>query len=250
MTLGMNELFRMLNPRPTTRTPTPRPQTLPSAPAGDYYERAINQDGIWQQLQAQLAAQAVANDTTRNQAITTGIGRSGYTIDPGVLSQLGIDPGSPSGQSILNTLQGANPLAEANNRAGLSTKARYEQQNKEAIRNLMNALGARGLARSGQTGHELQQQDQTFRQQNADSLSSLIDYFSGAQSAYTQAEQGRQAQYNTGLHDAATRAYTAADQLGMGAQPPTYKPPAAPKPYVSPAATAAPAKRRELGLYG
>lgn len=202
--------------------PSPAPALPSNAPAWKPpdYKGMIGQDEIWQQMQKQLAARGIENETTRNAALTRGIAQGGFDVDTAkALQAMGIDPNSAAGQSILNVMKQAQPLAAANTTAGLSQKARLEQQNKIAVRQLMDTLGAQGMARSGLTGQQLSRQDLSYRQATADTINQLLDYMSGAQQAYIQAERERQNQYVSGLAEATNRAYTNADLLGMGARP-------------------------------
>lgn len=189
------------------------------------YRSLISSDEIWKQLQAQLAALGIENTNTRNLAFTRGITQAGYTLDPNqVFSSLGIDSSSPGAQAILSVLGQANPLAEQNTAAGLSAKARIDQQNKLAVRQLVDRLGAQGLSRSGTMEKKQGEQSTAYQQSNYDTMQSVLDYLSGAQQAYVQAERDRNNQYITGLNDATMRQWQMANALGLGGQAPTPMP--------------------------
>lgn len=209
-------------PWPSTVPPgaTEPPPIPPPAKVPLDYEKLLSSDEVWQQLKQQLAAMGIQNVNTRNTAFTRGIGQGGFTLDPSqVFSQLGIDPNSPEGQSLLGVINQANPIAEQNTVAGMSAKARLEEQNKNTVRQIMDLLGAQGMARSGLQGKKQRQQDLAFRQSNYDAIQSLLDYMSGAQTAYLQAEGTRRQQYAQYLNEAMQRQYTMANALGPTTDP-------------------------------
>jgi hypothetical protein len=203
---------------------------------------------VFQQLQQQLASQGIANQEQANsQARSALIEFGGVPTLSG--SQLSLVGPNYNGYSNPEVRQ----LADQNTAAGTSTQARLTQAHDDAVRQLKNALAARGLLHSGETGFELNRENQAYTQANYDATQQLVDYLAGVQSALSQAQQQQAAQ----LAQAAQAAY--ANQLalaqnqqasapsgGSGAPssggggappPPAPPPPAAPPAYVPPPAT-------------
>lgn len=97
-------------------------------------------------------------------------------------------------------------LAQQNTAAGLSTAARITQAHQDAIRQIKNALAARGALRSGEAGFQLGREQQNFTQGTYDANQKLLDYLAGVAQAYAEAERQRQNQQTQGLQTAYTNA--------------------------------------------
>ncbi|HEY5987785.1 MAG TPA: hypothetical protein VIV12_15630, partial [Streptosporangiaceae bacterium] len=133
------------------------------------------------------------------------------------------------GEQIPGTDVGKEALGSAlqNTQAGLSITARVNQAHQDAIRQLTNTLAARGLLRSGETGYQTGREHLAYGTAQYDARQKVLDYLSGIQSAYDQAQQQRQ----WALAQAAMQAAQSVPQypvipppMGGGYQPP-YQPP-------------------------
>lgn len=83
-------------------------------------------------------------------------------------------------------------LAAKNYAEGTSIKARLDQADKIAQRQIPAQLAARGILRSGQTGYDLGQQALQSKQKNFDVLNEMLGNMEGAISQYNAAEAARQ----------------------------------------------------------
>lgn len=144
-------------------------------------------------LQAQLAAEGVQDLSGRNQQIVRALGQFGEPLSLESANQaFGSDFVNQAGLGEL--LGQANQLAEQTTGAGLSVTARLEKAHKDAVRQIRNSLAARGLLRSGELGHQLQEQQGAFDTGQYDARQQLFDFLSAVQSGYVQAQRARQQQ--------------------------------------------------------
>lgn len=120
-----------------------------------------------------------------------------------VAKSLGVDPSALAGLDPA-TIQ---KLAQANDTAGTSTEAQLEQANTTAVRGIKNALNARGLLNSGETGYQLGQQQQSYTQAQYDARQKLTDYMTQYQQGYLTAQQQIQQQLASSASSAADRQY-------------------------------------------
>jgi len=111
-------------------------------------------------------------------------------MDPSFLSALNAAGAAPDLAGDLTPEVRA--LAEKNTAEGLSTKARLEKANKDALRAIKNTLASRGMLRSGETGYQLGEQNLAFKQANADAVGKLNEYLAGVAQAYADSEKQRQ----------------------------------------------------------
>ncbi|HEY5990915.1 MAG TPA: hypothetical protein VIV12_31645 [Streptosporangiaceae bacterium] len=144
-------------------------------------------------------------------------------------------PGSNVGKEALGS-------ALQNTRAGLSITARVNQAHLDAIRQLTNTLAARGLLRSGETGYQTGREQQAYGTAQYDARQKVLDYLSGIQSAYDQAQQQRQ----WALAQAAMSAAQSVPQYPVippsyGYPPPYQTPGPQPQPQAPPPQPAPPA---------
>ena len=111
-------------------------------------------------------------------------------------------------------------LAQENTAAGTSTVARLGADNTKAIGAIKNALAARGVFNSGETGYQLGQQQQAYMNAGYDALQKLFGGMDTAQQGYLTAEQQRLEAIAQVISDAANRA--------AGEYPPSPGSPAVP----------------------
>jgi hypothetical protein len=186
------------------------------------YASLIRNDPVFQQLQQQLGASGIANSAQARAQSQRAIVQFGGapTLDSSQSALAGPSYGSYNDAQT----QG---LAHQNTAAGLSTQARLTQAHNDQVRIIKDALAARGLLHSGETGYELNRENQAYSQANYDATQQLVDYLAGVQSALAQAQQAQQAQ----LAQAAQNAY--ANQLAL-AQARAQSTPSTPPPGPSP----------------
>lgn len=211
-------------PAPPAVAAAPQDPGVPPAappPAIPNINTILGGDPVFQQFLASLNAAGVQSAAQRDAAAQRAIAQFGGTPSFANI---------PGGSSLLSgiNLGDAQQLAARNTTAGLSTVARLQQADQDAVRGINNSLAARGMFRSGETGFQLGRENQNYTQAQYDATQKLVDYLSGVQSAYTQAEQARQqAQYQaqqTALGNWLNLNPT------FGAPPPGAAPPAPPPP--------------------
>lgn len=136
--------------------------------------------------QAALAAGGAASQDQLNQEILNAYENFGSNIDLSKLaSQLGMT------QSDLQNVLGpdAQKLAQENTDAGLSTQARLNQANQNATHQLLASLNKRGILNSGETAHDLDQQNLAYRQAQSDAYQKFLGYLQQYQQGYLTAQQ-------------------------------------------------------------
>ena len=99
-------------------------------------------------------------------------------------------------------------LAAKNEKEGISSHARLGHENALAVRRIPAVLAGRGLLRSGQTGSDLGEQAQTFKNQGYDMLSALMQGITGSIGQYQEAERQRQRALADAEREAAMGAYS------------------------------------------
>lgn len=174
----------------------------PQAPAGfsvgDLLS-SIQSDPLYLQQRAQLAAEGVSDraglTAARQRALTLYGDVPDFGASSGMLGE--------GFQADVN--ETTRQLAQQNTAAGLSTKARIEQAHKDGLAAIRNGLAARGILSSGETGYQYGRADLANRQASSDAQQQLLDYLSGAQSAYVQSERGRQQSLQNALFAASGR---------------------------------------------
>jgi len=83
-------------------------------------------------------------------------------------------------------------LAAKNEKEGISSHARLGHENDLAMRRIPAMLAGRGILHSGQTGSDLGEQAQTFKNQGYDMLSALMQGITGSVGQFQEAERQRQ----------------------------------------------------------
>lgn len=142
-------------------------------------------------LTAQYGADDAADMATRNQQLIRALGQFGQQFDlEGANTAFGADFVNSSG--LADVLPQANALAQQTTDAGMSFQARAAKAHKDTVRQIKNALAARGLLQSGETGHQLQEQQTQFDTGQYDARAQVQDYMAAVNQGYTQAVRARQ----------------------------------------------------------
>jgi hypothetical protein len=191
-------------------------------PSYDQYQQYIQNDPIYQQALANLAAgdvsaQAQAQAAARRAAILFG--------DPNAI---------PAGWIDADTSR----LAGQNRYSTLAQLGRSHETN---LRQMQDALAARGALRSGELPHGLEQENLAYGQAQYTARQELLDYLAGVQAGLAGSQQTSASARAQALSDAYQRAVeqyagTVADQEKAAA------PPAAPPPPPRAPARRAPAR--------
>ena len=177
----------------------------------DYAKLIANDPGLLG-AQAALGAANSADLANRDALIKRAYATAGMPIDlSGVAAALGLSTADVSG--ILDPTTQA--LAQQNTASGLSTEARLNQAHQFAVRQIKNALNARGLLGSGEAGYQLGKEQTNFAQGQYDARQKLLDYLSSYQQGYLSAANQR-AQALAGAYSSAS-----ATQQGLPQNQPT-----------------------------
>jgi hypothetical protein len=150
-----------------------------------------------------LAAGTAQSQTQLDKQIANAYESFGKPIDLATLAtQLGMS------QANLQEALGpeAQQLAQENTSAGLSTTARLDQANTNAVRNIIQNLNKRGILHSGEAGYQLDQQNLGYRQAQSDAYQKLLGYLD-------QYQQGYLSTYNTNAGKMADAYSSAADRV-------------------------------------
>ena len=163
------------------------------------YQLLLENDPGYMALKQSLSAQGIANSASRNAAINQALIQYGGVPDLNkAATALGISPSDLQGIIDPHTMG----LAQANTHAGLSTMARLQQQEDQAMLGLRNNLAARGALSSGDNAYRTNLQNQAFTQAENDALNSLLGAITGYQQSYTTNQQGIQDKLTGGLQTA------------------------------------------------
>lgn len=184
---------------------TTPPPVLPSSPTNysgtttipgwqPDYKSLIANDPNFLQLQKDLAAASASDLASRNAMINKALVSFGSVPDlASAAKQLGFDVGGAVDSQTAGVA--------ANN--PYSTQANLLNAHNQAITQLKHALAARHALQSGELGYQLGQENKSYGQAQYDATQKLLDYISGVQAAYAQAEQQRAMQEAQGRNDAA-----------------------------------------------
>ena len=166
------------------------------------YQTLLQNDPGFMALKQNLSAQGIQDSAQRKQAINQALIQYGALPDFGkAAAALGISANDLQGMIDPATAG----LAAANTKAGLSTTARLQQQEDQAMLGLRNNLAARGALSSGDDAYRTNLQNQSYEQAQSDALNSLLGALGGYQQNYVTAQQGEQNQLSGGLTDALSR---------------------------------------------
>jgi len=196
-----------------------------NTPAGyGNYASIIANDPFYQQTLADLSAQGIADQAGADAAMMRALIQFGE-----VPALEGLDLGL-AGKNYAKISESARPLAAANTAEGLSIAARMQKQLNNNIRAIKNALAARGALMSGETGYQLGEEAQRYKQSQYDARTQLVDLLAGINAGLAAAARARAAQ----------QAQAAEGAWGRGAltPPPTAPPPTSAPPEQPPPPTA------------
>jgi hypothetical protein len=159
------------------------PAAAPAAYQPPDYQSLIS--SMLAPLQQQSAAMTAADKASLRAQQQRAIIQFGASLD-------GTDP-SLVGPGFAKAIdQHTLELARKNTESGLSVQARLGQAHTDAVSQIRNSLAARGLLRSGATGYQLGREQTNYTRSQYDARQQVLDYLSGIQSAFAQAEQQRQ----------------------------------------------------------
>jgi hypothetical protein len=145
----------------------------------------LGSDPQYQSALAELAAQGVADDAGAKAQALRALSLFGE-----VPALEGVDMGVV-GPNFATYAQEARPLAEKATREGLSIAARLEKQYKQNVRAIKNALAARGALQSGETGYQLGEEQQRYKEAGFDARTKLVDFLSGIEAGRAAAARSR-----------------------------------------------------------
>lgn len=187
-------------PRPSGYSPTSSgvPQITIRGQQPNYQD-LIQNDPLFRQMRADLGAQGVQDAASRAAQTQRALVLFGQV--PSFDALAGLNPEWLNQDVTAQTRQ----LAQQNTDAGLSLAARQQEQFKNQVREIRNALAARGALRSGESAHQLQQAQTGYDRAKFDATQELMDFISGLQAGFAQAERGRQSQLGQGAAEAAGR---------------------------------------------
>lgn len=206
---GANSLPPEPSP-PTTPAPPSNPAPTPAPTAGGGgggggglpdYGGLITSDPIYQQTLGKVNAMSAEDAATRAAAIRRFLVQYGQVPD---FASLGLGS-TDLGYLNSDVNQSTRDLANQNTQGGTSIYARLQQAHTDAIRNIKNALAARGMLGSGETGWQLGKEDQSYKNNSFDAQNSLLDNVLGAITSYTQAGRQEQQMLIDALQAAAMR---------------------------------------------
>ena len=163
------------------------------------YASLINTDPVFSQLRSDLAALGVSDAASRAASTQRAIAQFGLVPDLNGLQGLNA--------SMLNEdiTPEARALAQRNSEAGLSITARQERQFQNALRQMRNALAARGALRSGEAGFQAQELQRDYDAARFDTTQQLVDFIAGLQAGFADRERQRQMQQSQGAESAMSR---------------------------------------------
>lgn len=182
---------------------SPAPDGLSSINVGGFtpnYGSLISSDPAYLQLSNDLSTNGIADASQRDAALRRGVASFGIAPDFSSVD-LGALPGDIN--SIIDPATRA--LADSNTQAGLSTQFRLDQQHQDAVRNITNALAAKGSLHSGEAGFQLGRENQAYGQAEYDATQKLLDYLAGVNAAYASNQQQRAVALGQGASEAADR---------------------------------------------
>jgi len=167
----------------TPNTPNPPTTTTTNYTPPDYAALIAN-DPAWIQLQADMKAQGISDSASRTAAQQRAAIQFGEAPSALAPSELGLT-------GDVSAVYDPTVAAAAHNNP-FSTVSRLSQAHTDAIRTITNALAARGMLRSGETGFQLGNETRNYGTGQYDARQKLLDYLSGIQSAFISAAQARQ----------------------------------------------------------
>ena len=149
----------------------------PGATSLPGWQDFLNNDPFWRQFNQDLNAQGIADEAAAKAATQRAI--IGF----------GEAPADLTGQAASWIDQTTRDLAAQNTAAGLSQKARIDKFNTDQIRQIRNALAARGGLRSGEFGYQLKENQGAYERAQYDSRQALTDTMMGIQAGLAAAQR-------------------------------------------------------------
>lgn len=140
-------------------------------------------------VEADARAEGIADRASRNAGFRRAAIQFGELPDvQGIAQALGLN------LSDLGDVFGSDTakLAQGNTQAGTSTVARLGEAHQDAVRGITNALASRGILRSGETGFQQGRENLNYTRAQYDARNQLLDYLSGLQSGFVNAQRQRQ----------------------------------------------------------
>lgn len=185
---------------PTAAAPPSGPSVAPAAVAVDpippsQWASQIARDPLYVLAQQQVKAQKDASQAALRASQQQAVIRFGE-----------VPAGLPTDERLGKALDATTAkLAKENTQAHLSTVARLQDQYDQGYRQGVNALAARGLLHSGETGYQLGLLQRGLQQSRYGAAQQLLDYLGGQWSGYAQSEAGRQQQLVEAMNAAVSR---------------------------------------------
>lgn len=176
-----NGVYHSLTPAAPSAPASSAPPTPPAGqvPGQQTSRPSLASDPYYQQMLSLTQAQSMADAAARREAVQKAL------ISFGLVPE-----GFQDRYRDISDL--TRQLAQKNTVSGISTYARLLQSRKDTIRNLINALTARGLRRSGAKGFGLNRAQLSYDQNFSDALNSLLSFVQNAYSTFSQSEYSRQ----------------------------------------------------------
>jgi hypothetical protein len=185
---------------PTASAPPSGPSVAPAAVAADpippsQWASQIAKDPLYVLAQQQIKAQKDASQAALRASQQQAVIRFGE-----------VPAGLPTDERLGKALDATTAqLAKENTKAHLSTVSRLQDQYDQGYRQGVNALAARGLLHSGETGYQLGLLQRGLQQSRYGAAQQLLDYLGGQWSGYAQSEAGRQQQLVDAMNAAVSR---------------------------------------------
>jgi hypothetical protein len=163
----------------------------------------IEQDPLFKEAKGQFGADRSSNRAQLIAALRRGAIQFGEipdvaSLDPTLRAQL--DP--VWGEAFNPETQ---QLAAKGTGEGLTTTARLEQQRVDQQLAMRNALAARGIHTSGESGYQEGRQQQQYKEAQFDARNSFLNYISEYQAGYAAAERAIQEAERRAAEEAARR---------------------------------------------
>lgn len=169
---------------------------LPGAPD---YASLINNDPAFMQMKSDLGAQGVSDAAQRAAATQRAL------VQWGDVPQFDQLTGLQADYLNQDVTPATRELAQKNTEAGLSIKARQDKAFKDQVRQIKNALAARGALRSGEAAYSLQEAQLGRDQATYDTTQAILDFLSGLQAGYAERQRLLRTQEAQGAAEAAGR---------------------------------------------
>lgn len=152
-------------------------------------------------MQATISAQGIQNAAQRSAATQQALIQFGAVPD---FSGLGLsqDQMNYLGQDLTPDVSA---LAQQNTTNGLSTEAQLQQHQAQSVMALKQALAARGGLSSGEANYQMNNEQQSYAQAQAQAVQTLLAAIGGYQNTYVTGQQSGESQLSQGLDAAYTR---------------------------------------------